>query len=662
MEIPYGFELDSESGLYYKEEAGYDEATGAPVRIITWLDAQSGAMQQVNYPCGNAPTLYEPPPGFEPCTGSRLYYYSEYMMDEESGVALQRFTYFDPDNGTYEQVDYPAEPPAQVQEAVFVAEEPAEAPPYVEETPPEVAAPPYVEEIPTEAAAPPYVEEAQPVEEAPPYVEETPPVEEAPPEPPPEFDDLPPLSQAPYESQNYPQRSKKSKLPVVLTVFGLALLAGVGVYGWQIGWFGGQSTPAVMPSVEASGAAQSDGQSGAPDDGERVVDEQALAAVRQTVEKAQVEVAYRSASSADITLKYVPIGNSYPASIPGMNKNSMLYYWGVKIGNYEVALCYFCQDENDTAMLTPGDMQCDLWEMTLQENGKSSSHSIASLDYTLTDNSITFHNVTLPASSGIDFTTGSFDCTVWVQVGEASAQEQKQPSVQRSEFAPLSEGLLADSFRYVNEEAGMEVLLLLRKQENAFKMDIDFAGSTYTINGGFELLEGNVLRLESGNSAPDYIWRGGARLQLLEDGSLLLESPEQLGVMSAGQRLLPTDWGTGQGMDTTNSAAFPYEGFYVCMDPGLPEEYRPSILLGADMRFSMNINTGQGMVSGSGTFVWDMQPEMLYFNFEQINGRDPGEGYYEAEVKILDSSRIRFLNEGFGLMGYNDLYGIFTRQ
>lgn len=649
MEIPYGFELDSESGLYYKEEAGYDEATGAPVRIITWLDAQSGAMQQVNYPCGNAPTLYEPPPGFEPCTGSRLYYYSEYVMDEESGIALQRFTYFDPDNGTYEQVDYPAEPPAQVQEAVFVAEQPAEAPPPVEEIPPEVAAPPYVEEI-------------QPVEEAPPFVEEIPPVVEAPPEPPPEFDDLPPLSQAPYENQNYPQRGKKSKLPVVLTVFGLALLAGVGVYGWQIGWFGGQSTPAVMPSVEASGAAQSDGQSGAPDDGERVVDEQALATVRQTVEKVQVEVAYRSASSADITLKYVPIGNSYPASIPGMNKNSMLYYWGVKIGNYEVALCYFCQDENDTAMLTPGDMQCDLWEITSKENGKSSSHSIASLDYTLTDNSITFHNVTLPASSGIDFTTGSFDCTVWVQVGEASAQEQKRPSVKKSEFAPPSYDLLADSYRYVEERMGMEVLLFLRKEESAFQMNIDFAGSTYTVNGGFELLEDSVLRLESGNSMPDYIWRGGARLRVLEDGSLLLESPEQLGVMDAGARLLPTDGGAAQGMDTTGMAAFPYEGYYVCMDPELPQEYRPSILLSADMRFSMNINTGQGMVTGFGTFVWDMQPEMLYFTFEQINGKDPGEGYNEARVKILEDKRIQFLNEGFGLMGYNDLFGIFTLQ
>ena len=464
MDIPQGFQLDPQSGLYYKEEYGGD--AGAPVRIVTWLDPQSGTTQEVRYPAeppqaqplDEAEQLLEPPP--EPLlvpTG----------LPEQNPYAAQ-------------QAAYPPEPP--------------------------------------------------------------------------------PLSHGVYDGSEIPPPlpQKKSKAVVLAVAASVVVLAAIGVCGWGFGWFSGQSAPvdsavsSAPPAVsaqdvpsEAPSVAASDAVS------EPEASEEPQASQLGSIEKPElvadvgIEVVYHSKTTADITLTNLHIQSGYPTKIPGAiftRKREILYDWDVSVADYCLSLMYLCEEDGEDKTITMSDMYALLFD--LKEGG---SDDIFDVECSVTENSITFHNVTFPEDRGVDFSSPETVYAVGIQEGLYSYLKETRATVMPGEAAG-------------------------------------------------------------------------------------------------------------------DAADFPYAGNYICMSDSIPKEYRPSIHLGSDMRFTMIINTGEGMNEAAGNFVWDIQTGMLYLNFEQIGGGDPGDKYREAEVKILSDTQIQFLTEGFGLMGAKDQFGIFTRQ
>ena len=560
MDIPYGFQLDPQSGLYYKEEDGWDADAGAPVRIVTWLDLQSGATQEVRYPAAPAEAsipqpasspIIEIPQGFEPYPGSNLYYRCEGCV--ENGVPVQRVTYYDPVDASYHQVDYPAQPPEET------------LPPHYDDTP--TVQP---EEEMIERTTPPEAEEELSISEA---VAQLPPLDEAvqlldpppeplliptglpehnpyaaeqtyPPEPPPMFEDAPP--EAPqeiyYAPGTQPLPEKKSKVAIIAAAASVMVLAVIGICGWQFGWFGGQSAPVdgsiSSPPTVSTPDAPSETPSDVPDASEPAVpseDEQGTPSQNTPdIDAVGVEISYISPTTADITLTNLSLEKSYPASLPGRESNAMLYYWGVSFGDYEVALALFSGDELGTGTLTTGDMQADVWERKTDGGYKT----ISQLDYTVSDHSVTFHHVVLPAESGIDFSASSVPCSILAQVGDMTSEKETQAKTQQGDGFAISDDLLGTHYRYANEQTGMEVVLELDYESGTFQLAADLGGSTYHISGGFTVDSDGTLILE-GSGPPAPIWKGGARFQLQPDGGLLLESPENVGVLSAGEALMP---------------------------------------------------------------------------------------------------------------------------
>jgi len=63
MEIPNGFIMDTQSGLYYSEQLIVDAVTNNYVRAITWFNETDGSYNTVNYPTEQpAPINYSPTP------------------------------------------------------------------------------------------------------------------------------------------------------------------------------------------------------------------------------------------------------------------------------------------------------------------------------------------------------------------------------------------------------------------------------------------------------------------------------------------------------------------------------------------------------------------------------------------------------------------------
>ncbi len=698
MDIPTGFQFDPQSGLYYKEEDSW--ADGAPVRLVTWLDLQSGATQQVCYPAAmESPVIPEAAPvsafsipeGFAPYPGSDLYFQTENCM--ENGVPVQRVTYYNPAEGSYHQVDYPVEQPSPEPEPVAgdalsspaLEEQAYTAPDWAgseQEAAPAVFVPAAEEELlpePVPAAAEEEYLNTEPIEtplaeedellDPPPEpllvatgLPEQNPYAQVPSEPPPVYTDLPgAIEQEIYTAPGTrPLPEKKSKLAVVAAIIGVFVLAAVGVCGWRFGWFGGHSVPvdgsgaSQPPAVSAPGTSDASDPAG-PSDAASGDGANPLAQL-----PVSVTVEHYSPWDANITLSGIPFKESYPASIPGKDKDAMLYRWGAAFGSYEVALLYFCEDENDTGTVTPGDMQCNLWK-TKPEGGGSAVGEVA---YEIAGDSITFFHVTLPAeeTDAFDFSSPEATYTVTILEGDARLEKDCTASISQaaSEETPVLP--LEQVYRYTDEATALEVVLEIHQNDGAFRLAMDLGGSTYSIWGSYSAQSDDILILEANAPPPPPIWPGNAQFLLQTDGGLRLEGPGDLGVLPIGGVLMPT----GDTITTSYQAAggtdFPYAGEYVCSDEQVPAEYRPSIRLDDTMGFTMTINTDQGMVESAGQFAWDIQTGMIYLNFDHIGGGDPGDGYREAEVKIIGDDQLQFLTEGFGLMGYDQNWGIFTRS
>ena len=704
MDIPIGFQFDPQSGLYYKEEDSW--ADGAPVRLVTWLDSQSGATQQVCYPAAvESPVIPEAAPvsvfsipeGFAPYPGSDLYFQTENCM--ENGVPVQRVTYYNPAEDSYHQVDYPVEQPSSEPGSVTgdalsspALEEQADTAPdwagseqeAAPATAPSAVSPAAEEEllpepVPVTAEEPldielmemPLDEEEELLDPPPepllavtglpeqnPYVQQH--TDSS--EPPPIYADLSEsIEQEIYTAPGvWPLPEKKNKLAVIAAVVGALMLIAVGVCGWRFGWFGGQSAagdgaeasqpPVISVPSTTSGTSN-------PAESPEVSSEDGSNPLAQL--PVSVTVEHYSPWDANITLSGIPFKESYSASIPGKDKDAMLYRWSAAFGSYEVALLYFCKDANDTGTVTPGDMQCNLWKIDSEGGGSA----VGEVTYEIAGDSITFFHVTLPAEETDAFDFSSPEATYAVTILEGDARLEKDCtafiSKAASEETPVLQ--LEQVYRYTDEATALEVVLEIHQNDGAFRLAMDLGGSTYSIWGSYFAQSDDILILEANAPPPPPIWPGNVQFLLQTDGGLQLEGPGDLGVLPIGGVLMPT----GDTITTSYQAAggtdFPYAGEYVCGDEQIPTEYRPSIRLDDTMGFTMTINTDQGMVEGAGQFAWDIQTGMIYLNFEHISGGDPGDGYREADVKILGDDQLQFLTEGFGLMGYDENLGIFTR-
>lgn len=215
MDIPKGFRLDPNSGLYYSERQAKDSVTGALVRLVTWFDPKSGTSRQTSYPIvrtePSQPKTIQPthvsaapipqgnpapiPDGFTLDPQSKLYFRSEKGMDN-TGAPVQRVTYYDPGKKSYHHVDYPIQPTATAQGA-------------------------------------------RPLP--------------APPEPPPDFSDVPTML---GQENNRSANQKKSAVHIIAICASILLVTVLGVCAWQFEWFAGKdpaapigSTPSAAPSM-----------------------------------------------------------------------------------------------------------------------------------------------------------------------------------------------------------------------------------------------------------------------------------------------------------------------------------------------------------------------------------------------------------------------------
>ena len=231
-----------------------------------------------------------------------------------------------------------------------------------------------------------------------------------------------------------------------------------------------------------------------------------------------------------------------------------------------------------------------------------------------------------------------------------------------------------------DDPTGQLVLELINMGE--FILIGEMEGSTYSVEGVYSI-NGDKLQLVVDRNQTPYDWEGEAIFVRRQWQSMVLESPEEIGILLSGASLNYIGDEQEETAELEEEAVvrekdaaieaikraadpwyadsiFPYEGSYICKDTQIPKEYRPALQLDKDMTFSIKLNMGSGIASGSGTVVWDVQPEIIYLNFEEIDGQKPVSSLETAVVEVMeDGTSLRFLTDGFGLMGYDSDEGIF---
>ncbi len=182
-------------------------------------------------------------------------------------------------------------------------------------------------------------------------------------------------------------------------------------------------------------------------------------------------------------------------------------------------------------------------------------------------------------------------------------------------------------------------------------IDMDFGGSTYTIEADY-FVEGDTLTITTDNGFDAIGWNG-LSVFAIGDNTLTLLSDTPFGIVEPGA-VLHADGESPQSTDDTIT--------FMCMDPDIPNEYRPYIEFYSDDTFHMFINMGEGVYDGYGQYIVEDNTSNITLHFTEINGTPPGENYTTAHLQLLDSNTLYFETEGFGLMGYGENTGIFTLQ
>lgn len=100
--IPDGFLPDSQSGLYYLPADAKDPETGKPVRLVTWFNPANGSYSQESFVLD-----FPVPEGFVPDEDKGLYRMTADASDEATGKPIRLITWFNPMDGSYSQETLP---------------------------------------------------------------------------------------------------------------------------------------------------------------------------------------------------------------------------------------------------------------------------------------------------------------------------------------------------------------------------------------------------------------------------------------------------------------------------------------------------------------------------------------------------------------------------
>lgn len=103
---------------------------------------------------------------------------------------------------------------------------------------------------------------------------------------------------------------------------------------------------------------------------------------------------------------------------------------------------------------------------------------------------------------------------------------------------------------------------------------------------------------------------------------------------------------------------FAYYGTFTCFDSQLAG-YEPYIDLGPDGTFYMRMNLGDTMADATGTYTWEEKDDIyIFLYFDDVGGTIPSEA---TAIMSSGPDTLYFETSGFGLMGYGDSSGYFSR-
>ncbi len=255
-----------------------------------------------------------------------------------------------------------------------------------------------------------------------------------------------------------------------------------------------------------------------------------------------------------------------------------------------------------------------------------------------------------------DAITATLDEVVYGDAYEVDTEESE--AVPDEGDATVQELPMLGGYYYELADSGLFAYFHFNEPtEGLVTIDMDFGGSTYTIESAY-FIEGETVTLVLDDGFEAIGWNGTS-VFLLSDEGLTLMSEMPFGILDSGVTLLPVEDDSPQS-DSEADAFAP--SMYLCTDPDLPSEYRPYIEFHTDETFYMFINMGEGVYDAQGVYSIDEATGHISLVFHTINGNDPGENNRVADVQIMDENTLYFATEGFGLMGYGNNEGIFVRQ
>ncbi len=358
----------------------------------------------------------------------------------------------------------------------------------------------------------------------------------------------------------------------------------------------------------------------------------------------------------EVIFENLSLQESYPTNIPDAEEGGIMYRWDLALDEYTISLQYTYDGRNND--VSPEEMKALLFL-----NNGSSDDLIEELNFEVLDDKVVFYDVAFLATDGFTL-SGVSSYSMRIQSGKYEVagtppMNMRISNTSDSESAQTPAAPALGTYIYELEGPGLfAVLNFDTPQPGLVMMDLDFGGSTYTVEAEYTVQDNTVeIMLDGGLAAIG--WDGHSQFALDENG-LTLISDGHLGVLEPGETLIPQG-GSDTTQSGTSSAFTQGTSTFMCMDSDLPEEYRPFIQFHSDGTFYMFINMGEGVYDSSGTYAVNEETGRITLTFLEINSSDPGPNHSIADIDIIDENTLYFITDGFGLMGYGEDDGIFTR-